>query len=244
MERVYEGVYQFLEFFAVLTESEDWKGLLVEWEIVSELVTLLRELDASIPKAPLGVVPKTSTDADVEAAVAQDAGSSEPRSAPQPVAVERPYDLPGPTEPQFTPAAASAPYSGPPSPPLDVQDPSDFEWRNLKKLVVLVLSSLVWKSTVVQNQIRQYGGVEMILQCCHFDSNNPYIREHAIMCLRFLLEGNRENQMIVGELEARKAVPNEVLDKRGYETYIDNEGKVGLRARERVIPGARTGDAQ
>lgn len=245
MERVYEGVYQFLEFFAVLTESEDWKGLLVEWEIVSELVTLLRELDASIPKAPLGVAPPTAAQSDAEAmAEMSETENLEPHGVHRPVAVERPYDMPAPSEPPAIPATASAPYSVPPSPPLDAQDPSDFEWRNLKKLVVLVLSSLVWKSTTVQNQIRKYGGVEMILQCCHFDSNNPYIREHAIMCLRFLLEGNPENQMIVGELEARRTVPDEVLDKRGYETYIDNEGKVGLRARERTAPAGRVVDAQ
>lgn len=229
MERVYEGVYQFLEFFAVLTESEDWKGRLVHWEIVSELVTLLRELDASIPKAPLGSV--NSTSASMEAA--SSAAAREPQT-PQPttvpaVAVERPYDQVNSdptTQPDYADGGASETASA------TNQAASEFEWRNLKKLVVLVLSSLVWKSTKVQNQIRQYGGVEMILACCNFDANNPYIREHAIMCLRFLLEGNKENQEIVRALEPKRAVPDEVLDKRGYETYIDDKGKVGLRAKE------------
>jgi palmitoyltransferase len=49
------------------------------------------------------------------------------------------------------------------------EDPADFEWRNLKKLIVLVLSSLVWKSPTVQNQIREYGGVETILSCTSYD---------------------------------------------------------------------------
>ncbi|KAL8829612.1 MAG: hypothetical protein Q9191_001918 [Dirinaria sp. TL-2023a] len=227
MERVYEGVYQFLEFFAVLTESEDWKAFLVEWKIVNELVTLLRELDASIPKAPLGPLPPTTAETQAEA---MELGSPSAQPIPNSVAVERPYDMPAPDS--SVPSTAPAPYSLPSSPQPETQEPSDFEWRNLKKLVVLVMSSLVWKSTTVQNQIRQYGGVQMILQCCNLDSNNPYIREHAIMCLRFLLEGNKENQMIVNELEARKTVPDEVLDKRGYETYVDEQGNVGLRAKE------------
>ena len=237
MERVYEGVYQFLEFFAVLTESEDWKGLLVGWEIVSELVTLLRELDASIPKAPLGAMPQTAANA---AAAAEDAQASQ-STTPAPVAVERPYE-PVPADSTFQ-ASEFADNSAPESPdaPLDNQDPSDFEWRNLKKLVVLVLSSLVWKSPVVQEQIRKYGGVEMVLSCCNFDANNPYIREHAIMCLRFLLEGNRENQAIVEELEARRVVPDEVLDNRGYETFIDEGGKVGLRRKEGAVAVVQTG---
>lgn len=248
MERVYEGVYQFLEFFAVLTESEEWKNLLVQWEIVSELITLLRELDGSIPKAPLdaaeppfgaargGVGNKVTSSADTtELPVRQSPSNGEktqPQATPTPVSVERPYDQapPDPAWPQTEYADGAA--SETPSAAIDNQEPSDFEWRNLKKLVVLVLSSLVWKSPTVQNQIRQYGGVEMVLACCNFDSNNPYIREHAIMCLRFLLEGNTENQAIVRQLEPRKGIPDEMLDKRGYEAYIDDKGKAVLRPKE------------
>ncbi|KAI4238782.1 MAG: hypothetical protein L6R40_005637 [Gallowayella cf. fulva] len=245
MERVYEGVYQFLEFFAVLTESEDWKGLLVNWEIVYELVTLLRELDASIPKSPLGPMPSAA--AATEALGSASTAMQEPQAnkepnitapGPAPVAVERPYDsLPANGEPaaaatpantssQPPPAALaypSEPASPSPSQAIDSQDPCEFEWRNLKKLVVLVLSSLVWKSPTVQNQIRACGGVEMILACCNFDANNPYIREHAIMCLRFLLEGNAENQAIVENLKPRGAAAG---------TDGDGEESVGERGKK------------
>jgi len=207
MERVYEGVYQFLEFFAVLTESEEWKDLLVNWEIVNELVTLLRELEASIPKAPLSV-PQTVAEAQ-QVAVQQQTQpqpplplQSQPTTAtPTPLAVERPFDVPPPADAPF---AAPSPLSQTDSQDqveIDAADPSDFEWRNLKKLVILVLSSLVWKSPKVQKQIGQYGGVEMVLACCTYDGNNPYIREHAVMCLRFLLENNEENKNLVRGLE-------------------------------------------
>ena len=218
MERVYEGVYQFLEFFAVLTESEEWKDLLVDWEIVSELVTLLRELEASIPKAPISV-PQTVAEAQAAAqqAATQQAPQPEvsPSTTPAPISVERPFDiepvpLPAAERPFDVPPPADASFPVP-SPlsqtdsqdqdPLDAADPSDFEWRNLKKLVILVLSSLVWKSPTVQKQIRQYGGVEMVMACCMYDGNNPYIKEHAIMCLRFLLEGSDENRELVKGLE-------------------------------------------
>lgn len=214
MERVYEGVYQFLEFFAVLTESEDWKELLVNWEIVSELVTLLRELDTSIPKAPItsGSLPQTVGEAQ---AMSQQQDSGRPRqsstSGPSPVAVERPFEVnharpaDGPGEAQadarFSTDESGANVEHSDQASVESADPSDFEWRNLKKLVILVLSSLVWKSLRVQNQIRQYGGVQMVLSCCNADGNNPYIREHAIMCLRFVLEGNEDNKAIVRGLE-------------------------------------------
>lgn len=241
MERVYEGVYQFLEFFAVLTETEEWKGLLVQWEIVNELVTLLRELEINIPKAPLGPLPQTVADAEA-AATAQNGPATTHQSTPTPVAVERPYDQ-APSEStwqrsDYTDGGGSEAAEA----PMDSQDPSEFEWRNLKKLVVLVLSSLVWRSPTVQDQIRQYGGVEMILACCTLDGHNPYIREHAIMCLRFLLEDNEKNIDIVRQLAPRTTVPDEVMDKRGYETYIDDKGKVGLRAKEGAPASARHAD--
>lgn len=214
MERVYEGVYQFLEFFAVLTESEKWKDLLVNWEIVSELVTLLRELEGSIPHADPTTTPLPQTTAEAQQVANQQAQQQQPPQSAQPsvdattpVTVERPFDvndvagIPMPTD---GPMPAPSPLSQTDSQDqdaLDAADPSDFEWRNLKKLVILVLSSLVWKSRMVQDQIRQYGGVEMVVACCTYDGNNPYIREHAVMCLRFLLEGNEENKELVRRLE-------------------------------------------
>lgn len=218
MERVYEGVYQFLEFFAVLTENNDWKNLLVKWEIVYDLVTLIKELEASIPKGQLSSLPMgipqrhTSSPKD----------SPQPGTSGGPVAVERPYD---PSDPD---PADTGPGSGAESPPI-TEDPSEFEWRNLKKLVVLVLSSLVWKCPEVQDQIRRYGGLETILSCTNFDAHNPYIKEHAVMCLKFLLEGNRENQKMVEELEAREVVKDDggLLERSGFEAVIDKTGQIG-----------------
>lgn len=261
MERMYEGVYQYLEFFAILTEHETWKSMLSNWEVANELVTLLRELDAAIPKGQMPIPPLT-------AAARSPTPAPSANNEPQPVAVERPYD---------TSANTTAPegYMPSPRPYIDeAQDePSEFEWRNLKKLAVLVLSSLVWKNKQVQDQIRPLGGIEAVLNCCSYDEHNPYIREHAIMCLRFLMEGNKENQDHIRALEryekekegsapsqpppvpqppARKPptskppvsvptvnvppvsvrVPDEVLDQQGYETFMDSKGQVMLRKRE------------
>ena len=236
MERVYEGVYQFLEFFAVLTENEHWKGLLVRWEIVSELITLLAELDHSIPKAPLGASDQAATDGE-KAAAADAVGWMTPTDSQKanPISVERPYDSAGEPPRPLVPDGEETELNSPEA--TQSPRPCDFEWRNLKKLIVLVLSSLVWKSKAVQEQMRRYHGVEMVLNCCSYDDNNPYIREHAIMCLRFLLEGCPENQLIVERLEARKTIPDEVLDKQGYETFINAAGKVKLRKKDGVEVG-------
>ena len=124
----------------------------------------------------------------------------------------------------------------------DQDEPSDFEWRNLKKLTVLVLSSLIWKSKLVQDQVRECGGLEALVACCAPDKNNPYIREHAVMCLRFAVEGNELNRAFVANMAQQEkfcvgvgggvGVPTEVLDERGYETFMDLKGQVGLRRKE------------
>ena len=238
MERMYEGVYQYLEFFAILTEHETWKRMLSNWEIANELVTLLKELDAAIPKGQLSVPPlRHSAPAPPPAPVEVDVPSPQQQHQPQPqpqhpppVAVERPYD----PAPSHTESYIPPPSSPSPRPYMDeaADEPSDFEWRNLKKLAVLVLSSLVWKNTLVQNQIRPLGGIEAVLNCCSYDEHNPYIREHAIMCLRFLMEGNKENQERIRALERynqeRDGPKGTTPVEQSLRDKMDKAGSVGV----------------
>ena len=184
MERVYEGVYQFLEFFAVLTENDDWKKLLVQWEIVYDLVTLIKELDQSIGKVGLtqSMPPAAAPHCNGQSSGTIEVNgvpTDEAATIPAHVAVERPYQSVQTngtsTEAEALPSDSQSPALSPtPAQPTAAaatvtEEPADFEWRNLKKLIVLVLSSLVWKSPTVQNQIREYGGVETILSCTTYD---------------------------------------------------------------------------
>jgi palmitoyltransferase len=256
MERVYEGVYQFLEFFAVLTENNDWKAVLVEWELAYDLCTLIKELDVSIPRAPFVAAKTDEKDmgkANPNGTAAQPSSQTTVTTSATPalVAVERPYDptaadntttntpttiqqppTPADTNNTAIPKQHPSPPDTDPPPPLTPTDPADFEWRNLKKLIVLVLSSLVWKCKAAQDQIRLNGGIEPILQCTLYDAHNPYIKEHAVVCLRFLLEGNKENQQVVGGLEGREVVTgNEeggMLGAAGMRAEIGEGGRVKL----------------
>lgn len=276
MERMYEGVYQYLEFFAVLTEESIWKGILGEWEMASELVTLLRELEGGIPKSgPMpSQMPRRVSHQPPQRALSVDAASRSQMAGP--IAVERPFDIglarsdpalpPLPSHPAtnqiFEPEAPLA-YPEDPALPIghelqhDHDEPSDFEWRNLKKLTVLVLSSLIWKNRTVQDQVRTYGGLEALVGCCKIDENNPYIREHAIMCLRFAVEGCDENARVIRRMASLPSqrpaeggnllagmiedVPREVLDTNGYETFMDPKGQVGLRRKEGIHMSTQVG---
>ncbi|KAJ8607043.1 hypothetical protein MRB53_040552 [Persea americana] len=211
MERMYEGVYQYLEFFAILTDHEQWKAIMAEWEVASELITLLRELEFAIPKAKRPMPTPRQPAQSRPPVQSQETAPADPQTAAQvPLAVERPYDiaLPPPMSAGIAASPAGAtPATLPPATPLPhaeiaPEEPAEFEWRNLKKLCVLVLSSLVWRNRRLQDQVRARGGIVAILSCCTVDDHNPYIREHAIMCLRFLLENNKENQDVVRKVQA------------------------------------------
>jgi hypothetical protein len=253
MERMYEGVYQYLEFFAILTEHEAWKNMMGDWEVVDELVTLLEELERGVPRGTARMAQKNRRAqgqpqpnyqyAPPPATTgATDAGGQYENQQPAPVAVERPYD---PQAPQPAPTDPTQPTPQMPPPPPIEDEPSDFEWRNLKKLAVLVLSSLVWKSRKVQEQLGSAGpvpndgdgekgrGIRALLNCCKVDDYNPYIREHAIMALRFALEGNEANQDVVRRLEAQGMDPANPptggLDMTGgAATLRQEEGRVGV----------------
>ena len=56
------------------------------------------------------------------------------------------------------------------------------------------------------------------------------------MCLKFLLEGNRDNQKLIEELEAREVVKDEsgILGKSGYEAVLDEVGKLEIIAKKEV----------
>jgi hypothetical protein len=253
MERIYEGIYQYLEFFAILTEHGSWKNMMTEWQITSELVTLLEELHANIPRS------SRSQDAAREASghKPKSHGSSQPS---KPVSVERPYD----TEPASLPTIAASsrpPHNSADNYPTGIaeDEPSHFEWRNLKKLAVLVLSSLAWQNRGVQLQLATADlngvpgrGLRALISCMVHDDFNPYVKEHALMALRFALEGCEENQRIFCDITMRVRhremelgagsgkvvmdgveIPPEVLDLNGFETVVDANGHVQLRKKAR-----------
>ncbi|EDO18780.1 hypothetical protein Kpol_1028p55 [Vanderwaltozyma polyspora DSM 70294] len=97
-----------------------------------------------------------------------------------------------------------------------------------KSLLVEILSNLTFENKEVQDNIRELRGLELILSNCVIDDNDPFIKERSIMCIRFLLTENKENQSFVADLEAKKAVQDETLSEAGYEVKIDENGNVGL----------------
>ncbi|KAI5964061.1 uncharacterized protein KGF55_002003 [Candida pseudojiufengensis] len=101
-------------------------------------------------------------------------------------------------------------------------------YSSAKSYIIISLSYMTYQSTKNQNLIRELGGLALILSNCQIDENNPFIKEQAILCVKYLLENNSQNQQFVAELEAKKTVDDSILQDVGYKVDIV-DGKVELK---------------
>ncbi|KAF3985117.1 hypothetical protein FT663_03162 [Candidozyma haemuli var. vulneris] len=98
----------------------------------------------------------------------------------------------------------------------------------VKSLVIEILGRLCFDDPEVQRIIREEYILEYILSSCIIDDYNPYIKERAIICIKYALAGNAANQKFVAELEAQQVVDESVLNQAGVEAYVEN-GSVKFR---------------
>lgn len=101
----------------------------------------------------------------------------------------------------------------------------------IKSFIIELLANLSHKNKTNQDKIRELHGLETVLSNCVIDDNDPFIKERSIVCIRFLLEGNAENQRIVAELEAKGVVKNDDLEEAGLEVDINKGGEIKLTAK-------------
>lgn len=89
---------------------------------------------------------------------------------------------------------------------------------------------LTHENREIQNQVRELGGLGVILSNCVIDDNDPFIKERSIMCIKFLLKDNKENQNFVANLESKRVANDETLQEAGYEVDISKDGKLSLKS--------------
>ncbi|KAH8153766.1 uncharacterized protein LAJ45_01533 [Morchella importuna] len=236
LDRIYEGVYQFLELLVLFSEDEEAKKVLLAGDkgLVADLVEFLGELDSAIPRWVASKAPPP-TASPIPATVKEIVEDSTTKVSKS-YMVERPFDVHPENEGDGEEDEERLPIDLDDDEDDDGRDderglaePEDFTWPHIKRYLVLLLSGFAWKNKAVQNLVREKEGLQPILNQCMIDDDNPYIREHAILCIKNMLEGNPQNQKIVEELDAVQTVPSEVLDKNGYEHFIDESGRVQLR---------------
>ncbi|EDK45503.1 conserved hypothetical protein [Lodderomyces elongisporus NRRL YB-4239] len=93
-------------------------------------------------------------------------------------------------------------------------------YPHAKSYIITILSYMCYQSFPIQEQIRELGGLTLVLSNCVIDNNNPFIKEQAILCTKYLLDKNPSNQKIVAELEAKKVIDDDVLQEVGYKVDV------------------------
>jgi hypothetical protein len=180
MERAKDGLSQYLDFISVIAEIPEMRHLLVEWETVYELVSLLKALDAGVARKGLDEMPLPN----------------QARRAPPPQNTTVPPGSSGPY------------YAEQPSAPHPHDTPHKFAWTGIKIQILIILTSLMAPNNarrngpgnpIVQKQLLAHDGVISLLQCLNYDGNNEYIKERATMAIKFLMEGCKEAQDFVKE---------------------------------------------
>lgn len=62
--------------------------------------------------------------------------------------------------------------------------------------------------TCIQDSVRTRGGLPVILNLTKFDVDFPYLSEHSVLLLKFLLENNPQNQAVIQNLQQPSSSPS------------------------------------
>ncbi|XP_024992364.1 ataxin-10 [Cynara cardunculus var. scolymus] len=96
-------------------------------------------------------------------------------------------------------------------------------YKGFRSDIVAVIGNCAYRRKHVQDEIRAKNGILLMLQQCVTDDENPFLREWGIWGVRNLLEGNGENQRLVGELEIQGSVDLPELSGLGLRMEVDQK---------------------
>ncbi|XP_054162356.1 ataxin-10-like [Oppia nitens] len=92
---------------------------------------------------------------------------------------------------------------------------SDCEAQNpvfgFKRDLIRIIGNLVFKCQQMQDWVREFDGIPVILDCCNIDAKNPYIMQWSIFAIRNIVEGNDTNQQLLSQLSRNGILVNDKL---------------------------------
>ncbi|CAL9092594.1 unnamed protein product [Musa textilis] len=91
--------------------------------------------------------------------------------------------------------------------------------------VVSVICNFLHGRKQVQDDIRKQDGISLLLRRCVVDECCPLLREWATLSVRYLLDGNLENQYKVAELEQKEPVITPEISRMGLRVEVDQESQ-------------------
>ncbi|KAM9960991.1 hypothetical protein ACTFIW_010158 [Dictyostelium discoideum] len=101
--------------------------------------------------------------------------------------------------------------------------------KGFKIELIRILGNLSYKNRGNQDEIRGLGGIEIILNHCRFDVNNPYIKEWSVFAIRNLCEDNVENQNLIESLKVKGVANNDELKDLGLEVGVTENGTIKFK---------------
>jgi len=111
--------------------------------------------------------------------------------------------------------------------PSSSSDSESFPRRDVyigyRRDVIAVIANASYRSFLIQELVREHGGLLVVLQQCMPDTNNPFLREWGLWAIRNLLEGNSVNQTELADLEIKSTVPDSRLQEAGMSVEINPE---------------------
>ncbi|CAG8469546.1 6007_t:CDS:10 [Paraglomus occultum] len=103
------------------------------------------------------------------------------------------------------------------------------EFANVKRDLVNVIANMSYKNRRVQDEVRNLGGIPVILNQCSIDDANPFIREYAIFAVRNLLDNNFENQKLIEQLAPIEVLQHPAVSDIGLRAELNDDGRVHIR---------------
>ncbi|KAJ1941440.1 Ataxin-10, partial [Linderina macrospora] len=97
-----------------------------------------------------------------------------------------------------------------------------------KRDLIRIVSNASHHNTPVQELMRELDGLALVLDHMRIDENHPYIKEHAVVAVRNLLEGNQANQDYVSKLSAMEMAHDPQLAQAGVAATVGEDGKVRI----------------
>jgi hypothetical protein len=194
MERAKDGIQQFLELLTTVSELPETRQYLIEWEATYELLTLLKGLEAGVPKKPMVEAPS--------------------RSAHRQQQQQQQQQQHPPHSDDTDPGYDSEDHPLAPPPPLE-EPAHKYPWAGIKGQILHILAGLLQPppgrsspgNPEVQRQVLRHNGVISLLNCCVYDDHNRYARERVQICLKWLMDGSDEANRYLRELIAASPPP-------------------------------------
>jgi len=91
-----------------------------------------------------------------------------------------------------------------------------------KRELMRIVANLCYHNSRNQDEVRELGGLEIVLNYCNIDDKNPYIREWSLFAIRNLLTDNEENQELIKSLYVKGIPANPELKDLGLQVEIVN----------------------